>query len=65
MIYLRFGSPCEIIDTYENKEGYVVARRKEDGREFVCHVGTELRADGGLNEIMEAIANIKPKNKEE
>ncbi len=54
MIYSRFGGEFEIVSG-DLDTGMVVSKRKEDGKIFPdCHI-TEFRADGGIQEIKEAI----------
>lgn len=57
MIYSRFGSEFEIIKG-DLDTGMVTGRRKDDGKIFPdCHI-TEFRADGGIQEIHQAIHNL-------
>ena len=53
MIYTRFGSPVRILE-FDEASGEAVIKREEDGMVWEVHV-SELKADGGLNEIWDAI----------
>jgi len=58
MIYSRFGSEFEIVKGNLDT-GIVTAMRKDDGKLFPdCHI-TEYRADGGIQEIQQAIRDLK------
>ena len=53
MIRTRYGSEVVIVTNYPN-EGKVQLRRIADNKMLECFT-TELRADGGFNEIFAAI----------
>jgi len=56
MIYTMWGSEVKIVD-YFPESSTVAIKRESDGQEFVCQI-LELKADGGLNEIEEAIKQL-------
>ena len=54
MIYSRFGTPLKKVIGYN--EGWIkgIVEYPEGEKEIEWHI-TELKADNGLNEIMEAV----------
>ena len=55
MIYTRFGSQVTIL---EDTGGWANVRRESDGTLHEWHI-SELKADGGIEEINAAIAAVK------
>ena len=60
MIYTRFGSPVEIVSVEYNTEYNVlwVDAMRQDGSKLHGIAVYEFRADGGLEEINKAIADL-------
>ena len=60
-IYTRFGSEVKIVsyDTNADKQPFII-RRIADGKEFLAY-GAELKADGGVTEIMDAVKVLENK----
>ena len=56
-IYTRFGSPIVITAKYVPFDGWVNVTR-EDGSIREYHI-SELKADNGLTEIMEAVNQVQ------
>jgi hypothetical protein len=52
MVYTRFGNEVSV-DYYDPETGIVGVTRESDGKEFDGHI-SDLRADGGDNEIIAA-----------
>ncbi len=60
MVYTRFGSPIQVMD-YDSRDGWVAYERLKDGSNHDCHI-SELKADGGINEIIEPFLQQETEN---
>ncbi len=64
-INTRYGSEIRIL-AYDEETGDVEIERLVDGEQFLCHI-SELRADGGIHEIVQAsvaVSKTPPPNVE-
>ena len=57
MIFTRFGSEVKVVDG-DMGTGFVDVKRLSDGQVLQTYIG-ELKADGGISEISDAIAAAK------
>ncbi len=57
MIYTKIGTPIKIIKKLQ-KQGFVTIKRINGGQKFDIHI-TDLKADGGFEEVHKAIDGLK------
>lgn len=57
MIYTRFGNQIKIIEGTDYENGWIKAIRLEDNATKEYHT-SDLKADGGINEIEQAVKEL-------